>query len=116
MRATLDRVEHGDPDPSCPRCGGILKSATISFGQQMNMATLEAAAEATMFCRTFVTVGTSLTVHPAAGLVDVARKHGAHVVILNNAETPYDHLADHVVRDPIGVVLPALVGASNPSP
>ena len=116
MRSTLDRVERGEPDPPCHACGGILKSATISFGQPMNMTTLEAAAEAAMFCRTFATVGTSLTVHPAAGLVDGARKHGARVVILNDTETPYDHLADRVVRDPIGTVLPTLAGtAAHPA-
>jgi NAD-dependent deacetylase len=109
MRAALDRVSSGEADPPCEACGGILKSATISFGQSMNMATLEAAAEAAMFCRTFVTIGTSLTVHPAAGLVEVAQKHGARVVIVNDAETPYDALADHVIRDPISEVLPQLV-------
>jgi NAD-dependent deacetylase len=110
MRPTLDRVEGGDPDPSCEACGdGILKSATISFGQTMNMATLEAAAEAAMYCRTFVTIGTSLTVHPAAGLVEVARRYSARIVIVNAAETPYDHLADRIVRDPVSAVLPRLV-------
>ncbi|MER7007369.1 Sir2 family NAD-dependent protein deacetylase [Dactylosporangium sp. NPDC000555] len=81
MRDTLDRVEAGEDDPACRRCGGILKSATISFGQRMNTATLTAAAEAAMSCRTFAAVGTSLTVHPAAGLVDVAAMHGARIVL-----------------------------------
>jgi len=111
MRDTLVRVEAGEADPACQECGGMLKSATISFGQAMNMATLEAAAEAAMFCKLFVTVGTSLTVHPAAGLVVVARDHGARVVILNDAETPFDEVADRVIREPIGTVLPKLVGA-----
>jgi len=108
MRAILDRVEAGEVDPPCEDCGGILKSATISFGQSMNLATLEAAAEAAMFCRTFVTIGTSLTVHPAAGLVEIAHKRGAHVVVVNDAATPYDGLADRVIRDPIRAVLPKL--------
>ncbi|MEV6925702.1 Sir2 family NAD-dependent protein deacetylase [Dactylosporangium sp. NPDC051485] len=108
MRETLDRVEAGEADPACLGCGGILKSATISFGQQMNMATLTAAAEAAMRCRTFVAVGTSLTVHPAAGLVGVAAQHGARIVIVNAGETPYDPIADEVIRDPIGEVLPRL--------
>ncbi|WP_432987605.1 SIR2 family NAD-dependent protein deacylase [Dactylosporangium sp. CA-233914] len=109
MRATLDRVEAGEPDPACLSCGGLLKSATISFGQQMNMATLTAAAEAAVSCHTFVAIGTSLTVHPAAGLLEVAAKQGARIVILNDAETPYDAIADEVIRDPIGEVLPRLV-------
>jgi NAD-dependent protein deacetylase/lipoamidase len=113
MREALDRVLAGDADPPCRVCGGILKSATISFGQAMNMATLEAATEAAMFCKTFVTIGTSLTVHPAAGLADVARRRGAHLVILNNEETPYDAVADEVIREPVGDVLPRLVSAGG---
>jgi NAD-dependent deacetylase len=109
MRETLDRVEAGEADPPCRLCKGILKSATISFGQAMNRVTLEAAAKAAMSCRTFVTIGTSLTVYPAAGLADVARRHGARLVILNNEETPYDAVADRVIREPIGEVLPKLV-------
>jgi NAD-dependent deacetylase len=111
MRATLDRVALGEADPACAACGGILKSATISFGQSMNMETLEKAAEAAMFCKSFVAIGTSLTVHPAAGLVEVAHNHGARVVIVNDAETPYDPLAAHVIRAPISEVLPVLVAA-----
>lgn len=113
MREILDRVEGGEDDPACEACGGILKSATISFGQPMNMETLEAAAEAAMYCRMFVTVGTSLTVHPAAGLVEVARKRGARVVIVNDAPTPYDVIADRVVREPIGLVLPRIAGTAT---
>jgi NAD-dependent deacetylase len=113
MEVTLERVRAGESDPACLGCGGMLKSATISFGQQMNMASLTAAAEAAMYCRTFVAVGTSLTVHPAAGLVAVAAKQGARVVILNDAETPYDAIADEVIREPIGEVLPELVGVAT---
>ncbi|WP_327005419.1 NAD-dependent deacetylase [Dactylosporangium sp. NBC_01737] len=112
MPETLARVTAGDPDPACLACGGLLKSATISFGQAMDLATLEAAAGAAMGCDIFLAVGTSLTVHPAAGLVDVARKAGAMVVIVNAAETPYDAVADMVIRDPIGEVLPRLAHAA----
>jgi NAD-dependent deacetylase len=111
MPETLARVTAGDPDPACLSCGGLLKSATISFGQAMDLATLEAAATAAMGCDVFLAVGTSLTVHPAAGLVDVARKAGAMIVIVNAAETPYDAVADLIVRDPIGEVLPRLAAA-----
>jgi NAD-dependent deacetylase len=115
MADTLARVSAGEPDPACLGCGGMLKSATISFGQQMNMATLTAAAEAAMYCRTFIAIGTSLTVHPAAGLVGVAAERGAKIVILNAAETPYDPIADEVIRDPIGQVLPELVPTTAPA-
>lgn len=112
MPDTLARVSAGDPDPACLSCGGLLKSATISFGQAMDLATLEAAATAAMGCDVFLAVGTSLTVHPAAGLVDVARKAGAMVVIVNAAQTPYDAVADLVVREPIGEVLPRLAAGA----
>ncbi|MGI5177921.1 SIR2 family NAD-dependent protein deacylase [Dactylosporangium sp. CA-152071] len=109
MPDTLARVTAGDPDPACLSCGGLLKSATISFGQSMHLPTLEAAAEAAMGCDVLLAIGTSLTVHPAAGLVDVAHKSGSMVVIINAAETPYDPIAHLLVRDPIGEVLPRLV-------
>jgi NAD-dependent deacetylase len=109
MRSALDRVEAGEPDPACLSCGGILKSATISFGQSMNPFTLHAAAMAAKECDLFLAVGTSLTVQPAAGLVEVAQRHGARIVIVNADRTPYDPIADAIVREPIGVALPALV-------
>jgi NAD-dependent deacetylase len=80
MRATLDRVEAGEPDPACLSCGGILKSATISFGQALDGAVIDAAVAAAGDCDVFLAVGTSLTVHPAAGLTDLAAAHGARVV------------------------------------
>jgi NAD-dependent deacetylase len=109
MRATLDRVLAGEPDPSCRACGGILKSATISFGQALDPAVVDAAAAAATDCDVFLAVGTSLTVHPAAGLTDLAAAHGARVVVVNAEATPYDDLADLVVRDRIGEALPRLL-------
>jgi NAD-dependent deacetylase len=109
MRAALDRVEAGEDDPHCRSCGGILKSATISFGQALDADVIEAAAEAAGDCDVFLAVGTSLTVHPAAGLTDLAAAHGARVVVVNAEPTPYDDLADLVVREPIGTALPALL-------
>jgi NAD-dependent deacetylase len=110
MRSVLDRVEDGEADPACPRCGGILKSATISFGQALDAAVVDAAVAAAEDCDVFVAVGTSLTVHPAAGLVDLAASHGARVVVVNAEPTPYDGTADLVVREPIGTALPRLLG------
>jgi NAD-dependent deacetylase len=111
MREALDRVEAGEADPPCRTCGGILKSATISFGQAMDVASMEAALTAVARSDLLLAIGTSLTVHPAAGLVDVARGCGARVVIVNGSPTPYDKVADAVLREPIGTVLPALVTA-----
>lgn len=109
MPETLDRVRAGETDPPCLDCGGILKSATISFGQALDMAVLERARLAVLSCDLMLAVGSSLTVHPAAGLVGVAASTGAPVVVCNASETPYDDLAEVVLRDPIGEVLPALV-------
>jgi NAD-dependent deacetylase len=111
MREVLDRVEAGQADPACPTCGGILKSATISFGQALDAAVIEAAADAAADCDVFLAVGTSLTVHPAAGLTDLAEAHGARIVVVNAEPTPYDELADLVVREPIGTALPRLLAA-----
>jgi NAD-dependent protein deacetylase/lipoamidase len=109
MRAALDRVVAGDPDPPCLVCGGILKSATISFGQPLDIEVLRRAQEAALSCDLMLAVGSSLTVQPAAGLVGLAARVGAPVVVCNASETPYDGLASVVLREPLGEVLPALV-------
>jgi NAD-dependent protein deacetylase/lipoamidase len=111
MAAALERVDAGEPDPDCRHCGGILKSATISFGQRLDPATLGRAVAAAAMADLLLAVGTSLSVQPAAGLVEVAAQAGARVVIVNASPTPYDKLADAVLREPIGTVLPALVTA-----
>jgi NAD-dependent deacetylase len=112
MREALDRVAAGEVDPPCRGCGGILKSATISFGQAMEERSLAAAYRAATDCDLLLAVGTSLTVYPAAGLVDVARRAGARVVIVNGSPTPYDEVADAVLREPIGQLLPELIEAT----
>jgi NAD-dependent deacetylase len=116
---TLDRVRSGEEDPSClaPRaaggtCGGILKSATISFGQQLVAEDLERAEAAVRACDLLLAVGSSLAVHPAAGLVPLATAAGAPVVIVNAEPTPYDHLAAVVLRDRIADVLPAVLSSA----
>lgn len=109
MADVLDRVRAGEADPRCELCGGIIKSATISFGQALKEDVVQACIEAASDCDLFLAVGTSLTVHPAAGLCDVAARSGAKLVIVNAQETPYDDLADAVINDPIGAVLPRLV-------
>ena len=109
MAEALARVDAGEPDPPCRVCGGILKSATVSFGQALDPAVVEAAAEAATDCDVFLAVGTSLTVHPAAGLTDLAKQSGARVVVVNAEPTPYDFVADLVVREPIGTSLPRLL-------
>jgi NAD-dependent deacetylase len=109
MRDALDRVDAGEADPACLRCGGILKSATVSFGQELDERVLAAAAEAAADCDVFLAVGTSLQVWPVAGLTEIAAAHGARILIVNAEPTPFDDLADLVVREPIGTALPRLV-------
>lgn len=93
----------------CLSCGGILKSATVSFGQALDAAVIGAAADAAADCDVFLAVGTSLTVHPAAGLVDLAAARTARLVVVNAQPTPYDEVAALVVREPIGTALRALL-------
>jgi len=109
MQHELDRVRAGDPDPACSACGGILKSTTISFGQALDPEALARAGAAAEDCGAFLAVGTTLTVHPAAGLVPRAKAAGATLVIVNAQPTPYDGVADVVVRGSISEALPSLV-------
>ncbi|MEU1459702.1 Sir2 family NAD-dependent protein deacetylase [Streptomyces sp. NPDC005727] len=110
MEDALARVEAGEDDPPCLKCGGILKSATVMFGERLDPVVLGEAVAITKACQIFIAVGTSLQVQPAAGLAGVAADHGARLIIVNAEPTPYDDLADEVVREPIGTALPALLG------
>jgi NAD-dependent deacetylase len=112
MREALDRVIAGEEDPPCRVCGGILKSATVSFGQRLEPEVLRRAIAAAGDCDVMLVVGSSLTVQPAAGLVRVAASAGADIVICNAQPTPYDRLAAALVRGRLGQVLPPLVGAT----
>jgi NAD-dependent deacetylase len=109
MHETLDRVRAGEDDPKCGACGGILKSATISFGENLVAADLHRSQVAAGRAEVFLAIGTSLAVYPAAGLPEIALRNGARLVILNAEETPFDPVADVVVREQLGDVLPALV-------
>ena len=109
MERALARVRAGEEDPACRTCGGILKSATVSFGQNLDADVVARAEQASLTCDLMLAVGSSLTVHPAAGLVPTAVSAGAALVIVNAQPTPYDRLATVVLRDRIGTVLPVLV-------
>lgn len=108
MQAVLDRVRAGEEDPSCHDCGGILKSATISFGQALVPEVIDRAMNAAAEADLFFAVGTSLQVYPIAGALPAARTAGARIVIVNAQPTPFDEIADAVYREPIGTVLPQL--------
>ncbi|MFH8440225.1 Sir2 family NAD-dependent protein deacetylase [Streptomyces sp. NPDC018026] len=109
MADALARIEAGEADPPCLECGGILKSATVMFGERLDPVVLSEAAAISQACQVFVAVGTSLRVEPAAGLAGLAVEHGARLVVVNAEPTPYDELADEVVREPIGSALPELL-------
>ena len=109
MRRVLDRVRAGEADPPCRTCGGILKSATISFGQSLVVADIERAGAAARRADLLLAVGSTLSVYPVADVVPVARMSGAQVVIVNGGETAMDHLADAVIRGSISDLLPRIV-------
>ncbi|WP_435225345.1 SIR2 family NAD-dependent protein deacylase [Streptomyces sp. Tue6028] len=109
MEDALARVEAGEDDPPCLECGGILKSATVMFGERLDPVVLGEAVAITKACQVFIAVGSSLQVQPAAGLAGVAADHGARLIVVNAEPTPYDDLADEVVREPIGTALPELL-------
>jgi NAD-dependent deacetylase len=111
MQLVLERVRSGEADPRCRDCGGILKSDTISFGQQLVPEVIDRAMQAAGEADFFVAVGTSLQVYPIAGAVDVARSAGARIVIVNAQPTPFDEIADAVFSQPISEVLPAILGS-----
>ncbi len=101
----------GEP-PSCVACGGVVKSATISFGQAMPEDEMERAAEAVLACDLCLAIGSSLVVYPAAGLPIAAKRNGAKFVILNRDPTELDHMADLVINAEIGPTLAKVVGVN----
>ena len=110
MQKALDRVRKGEEDPRCRDCGGILKSDTISFGQQLVPEVIDRAMRAAGEGDLFLSVGTSLQVYPVAGAVDIARSAGAKIVIVNAQPTPFDDIADAVLDGSISEVLPRICG------
>ncbi|HEU5197269.1 MAG TPA: Sir2 family NAD-dependent protein deacetylase [Methylomirabilota bacterium] len=110
MERALARVRAGEEDPPCRTCGGILKAATISFGQSLVPEDLRRAELAARTCDLMLGVGTKLSVYPIAGVVPVAKDSGARVAILNSESTEMDGLADVLLRGSISEVLPRLVG------
>lgn len=109
MLPVLERVRRGEADPSCEKCGGILKSDTISFGQALVPEVIDRAMRAAEETDCMLAVGTTLQVYPVAHAVPLAKSNGARVVIVNAQPTQFDGLADAVLREPIGQVLPAIL-------
>lgn len=111
MPAVLARVRAGEEDPPCKQCSGILKSATISFGQALAPDVIERAMQAAAQADLLLAVGTSLQVYPVANVVPTAKAAGARLVIVNAEATPFDDIADAVLPGAIGGILPALCQA-----
>jgi NAD-dependent deacetylase len=110
IELVLERVRQGDLDPACRECGGILKTATISFGQALVPRDLNRAFEAAAQCDLMLAVGSTLAVYPIAGVVPEAHQSGARIVILNAEPTEMDAIADAILRGQIGELLPELLG------
>jgi NAD-dependent deacetylase len=113
MERALERVRNGEDDPACRTCGGMLKSATISFGQALVTEDLDRAEAAAQQCDLLLAVGSTLGVYPVAAIVPVAKRHGAKIVIVNGAPTEMDDIADAVLQGPIGELLPAITSAAT---
>ena len=114
MEPTLDRVRAGEEDPECNKCGGILKSATISFGQGLVPEDLERSQLAAESCDLAIAVGSTLSVYPIANVIPIAKQAGARVIIMNGAATEMDSLADVLLRGGISELLPQLVSLPTP--
>jgi NAD-dependent deacetylase len=110
MADALARVRAGEGDPPCTRCGGILKSATVMFGQALEPGVFERAAAAAAGCDLMLAIGSTLIVEPAASLCAIAAGAGAALVIVNRDPSPYDKAATAVIRDPIGTAVPRIAG------
>ena len=113
QRMELEEVrkifENNETLPVCDQCNGIIKTATISFGQAMPMAEMQMAEKETLACDLFMAMGSSLVVYPAAGFPELAKRNGARLVILNRDPTPLDGIADLVLNAEIGATLSAVV-------
>jgi NAD-dependent protein deacetylase/lipoamidase len=99
--------------PSCPSCGGHIKTATVSFGQAMPETAMRRAEELTRSADLFIAIGSSLVVWPAAGFPLMAKRNGARLVIINREPTDFDEIADLVVRQDIGAVLEPFITKPN---
>jgi NAD-dependent deacetylase len=109
MNVVLDRVRAGEEDPDCPECGGLLKSATVSFGQSLDPEDLRRSEVAAREADLFLAVGTSLAVFPINEMVKIASQSGARIIIVNAEPTAFDPVADVVLHEQIADVLPSMV-------
>ncbi|MFC1964308.1 NAD-dependent deacetylase [Chloroflexota bacterium] len=105
------RIDNGEKVPRCEICGGILKTATISFGQAMPELEIREAERRSAECDMFLVAGSSLVVYPAAQMPLIAKGHGAKLVIVNLSSTPHDYYADIIINEKTGETLPRIAAA-----
>ena len=110
LEPILSAFERDETLPVCMQCGGIIKTATISFGQRMPQKAVERAEYEVLACDLLLVLGSSLVVFPAASLPSIAKRQGAHLAIVNREPTAQDALADVVVHADIGATVGAIVG------
>lgn len=110
LEPILDAFARDGTLPVCRTCGGLVKTATVSFGQAMPAAAMERAERETLECDLFLALGSSLVVYPAAGFPILAKKNGARLVIVNREPTDLDAIADRVLNTEIGTALGEAVG------
>ncbi len=111
MTEVLRRVRDGEEDPECDRCGGILKSDTISFGQPLNPTVIDRAMRASSEADCMIAVGSTLQVYPVAAAVPAAKASGASLIIVNGQPTAFDDIADVLLSGSISELLPQLLSA-----
>jgi NAD-dependent deacetylase len=114
MVETLKRVQAGEWDPDCKLCGGILKSATISFGQPLVDRDLQRAEDAATSCDLLLALGSTLSVYPIASVVPLAHESGAKIAIINGSPTEMDAIANVLVQGSLSEILPAIVAMVSP--
>jgi len=104
-----ERIKKGQKAPRCDDCGGLLKPATISFGQSMPEKETQEAYHRSSLCDLFIVIGSSLVVQPAASMPLVAKRNGARLVIINRDPTPFDDIADLVIHDQAGPTMASIL-------
>ncbi len=109
----LSALDEGKNVENCGYCGGLLKPATVSFGQSLPQQTLKEAQEYCMSCDLLICIGSSLVVYPAAGLPELAKSSGARLVIINRESTPKDKVADLVIRGEAGGIMSGILNLLN---
>lgn len=114
MAEMMNRVAAGEADPGCPRCAGIVRATTILFGEMLDPAVIDAAAQAAQDCDLIVAIGTSLFVQPVASLFPLAIEAGATGIIINAEPTPFDHDATEVIREEIQTSVPRFLDQFRP--